>query len=327
MGSTKKRKAKEEQKSTWLSEHPWLAISIFLLSYIIFIILPTTIYRILVDIYIDQTYFYNHLYIYHLINFFSLALFFIVIVPFILGLPNGRNFVRYSQSTRVVNITPAFRTVVFGLIAGIVVLVFMLFSTFLTVVASQSGQVVFDPSLLIDPTQVNIYTSFTPGIWEEVAFRGIILVLLLKKYSKRTSIILNGIMFGLFHAVNYLIVIKDAYFFEAEPAPGWYFAILFQIIYTTFFGIFLAYLFVKSNSLIPCIITHYLVDAFSTQVGSAINVNPWIYYSFAIIIGFGIIPMKINTLIVRACCYTWPQPFDEQVKLFDTYMTIKRDKS
>ncbi|NHK30864.1 MAG: CPBP family intramembrane metalloprotease [Asgard group archaeon] len=323
MGSTKKRKEKIEESSTWLSEHPWIGIMILLFLYAIFLILPGTIYRI----FVTQTYFLTHLYIVHMIDFFGVALFFIIVVPFILGLPNGRNFVRYTQSIRVVNVKPVYRTIVLGLIAGIIILACMLFSTFLTVVASPSGQIVFDPSLLIDPTTINIYTSLTPGIWEEVAFRGIILVLLLKKYSKRTSIIVNGILFGLFHLVNFLVVLKDAYLFEIEPVPGWYVMILFQVLYTTFFGIFLAYLFVKTNSLIPCIITHYLVDAFSTQVGSATGVNPWIYYTFVIIIGFGILPMKINTLIVRAFCYAWPQPYDEQVKLFDTFLTRKKHKS
>ena len=41
-----------------------------------------------------------------------------------------------------------------------------------------------------------------PGIWEEVAFRGVILNLQLKKYSNTISIMLYGVLFGLFHLTN-----------------------------------------------------------------------------------------------------------------------------
>jgi membrane protease YdiL (CAAX protease family) len=41
-----------------------------------------------------------------------------------------------------------------------------------------------------------------PGIWEEIAFRGVILTLLLKKYSEKKSIIINGLLFGGVHFIN-----------------------------------------------------------------------------------------------------------------------------
>jgi membrane protease YdiL (CAAX protease family) len=209
----------------------------------------------------------------------------------------------------------------------------MLLATFLASLVG--GDIIFEPSLMIDPLYpATIYSTLKPGIWEEVAFRGIILVLLLKKYSKKASIIVNGILFGLFHAVNILVGILNALIFEIEPEPslnGFLIIESFRILYTTFFGIFLAYLFIKTNSLIPCILTHYLVDAFASQVtiidyGSN-ELAIWIHLIFITVIGFGILPMIINNLIVRASCYRWPQKFDEQIKFFDTFLARKKHNS
>lgn len=329
MGSTKTEKGRKstktkrdklsEENQSWLGQHIWLAIIILLLGYIFFLIVPTTIYRI----FVNPTFYLNNLYLFYLIDFFSVALYFLIIVPFILGLPNTRRYGEYFQSVRVTRFTPVYRTVVLGLIAAILMLSLMLLSTFLA--TRFEGQMIFEPSLMIDPSYgVSVYAMLKPGIWEEVAFRGIILVLLMKKYSKKTSIFVNGILFGLFHSLNILTAFMNAFLFEIEPEPGFWVYTLFQIGYTTFFGIFLAYLFIKTESLIPCILTHYLVNAFSSQVTNAQNYNPWIFLIFITVIGFGILPMKLNILIVRASCHTWPQPFDEQVGLFDTFLARKK---
>ena len=323
MGSTKTKDKKKDQKISWLGEHPWMGIFVLLFLYYLFLILPGLIYAF----FVSPTFYTTHLYVAHLIDFFGVALFFIVFVPFVLGLPNKRNFVDYTRDIRILNIKPVFRTIVLGFITAIITLACMLLATYLTTLTSPTGQVIFDPSYLIDPTTINVYTALRPGIWEEVAFRGVILVLLLKLYSKRTSIILNGIIFGAFHSMNIVTGILNALFFEAEFNNETIFEILFQVIYTTFLGIFLAYLFIKSNSLIPCIIVHYLVDAFSTLVGVAANVNTWIYLAFMTLFGIGIMSAKINILIVRSSCYTWPQPFDEQVASFDTFLARKSKKS
>lgn len=334
MGSTKSKKGNKKRISekngegTWLSEHPWMGILTLLFCYIIFLLVPNLIYRI----FVNPTFFATHLYLYHIIDFFGVAFYFLVIVPLILGLPNKRGYADHFQSIRVTSIRPPYRTIVLGLIAAIVTLTCMLLATSLAMLFG--GKIVFEPSLLINPAYpASIYSTLKPGIWEEVAFRGIILVLLLKKYSKRTSIIVNGVLFGTFHVVNILFGILNAIFFEIEPEPslnGFLVIEAFRVLYTTFFGIFLAYLFIKTNSLIPCIITHYLVDAFSSQVSIMNYYDDWVIWVHLIlitVIGFGILPMKLNTLIVRASCYAWPQPFDEQVKLFDTFLVRKKYRS
>ncbi len=333
MGSTKTKKEekkvsnkqvtkkvqKKEINYSWLSEHPWLGIILLLFFYIIFLYGPTMLYLLFAS---SPT-----LRIYHIIDFFGVAFYFLFIVPLVFGLPTNRNYVDNCESSRVFHFKPIYRTIVLGIISAVLLTACMLLASYLAVVIGQDGAMVFDPSLLVNPETINVYTALKPGIWEEVAFRGIILVLLLKKYSKRASIIINGILFGFFHAVNLLFMLLNAIFFEEDLDYVRMIGTLFQIVYTMFFGFFLAYLFIKTNSLIPCIISHYLVDALSTLVAPDINVNLWLFWVFATVIGFGILPAKLNILIVRASCYTWPQPFDEQVKSFDTFLARKNRKN
>ncbi len=87
-----------------------------------------------------------------------------------------------------------------------------------------------------------------PGIWEEIAFRGVILTLLMKKYSKRKSIIIDGILFGSAHLVN---------FFRGADLIS----TLVQMVFATTIGFAFAYMYIKTECLIPGIIAHYLIDA------------------------------------------------------------------
>jgi len=332
MGSTKTKKGKRQQKSridkndTLLGRHPWLGIMTLLFWYIIFLIVPSLIYRISVS----PTFFATHLYLYYIIDFFGVAILFLVVVPLIMGLPNNRRYGDFLESTGIINLKPVYRTIVLGVIAAIVTLACMLLATFLATLFGAT--MIFEPDLLINPLYPgNIYGMLKPGIWEEVAFRGIILVLLLKLYSKKTSIIVNGVIFGTFHLVNILTAILYAWIFEIEPEPsfiGFIILTLFQVLYTTFFGFFLAYLFIKTRSVIPCILTHYLVNAFSSQVTtSTISDNLiWVFLIFMTVIGFGILPWLLNNLIVSFSCHTWSQPYDEQVSLFDK-MLARNDSS
>jgi len=328
MGSTKTKEGQKkiqkkdpikQESLTWLSDHPWMGIFTLIFFYIIFLYVPTMLYQLFAS---SPTF-----RIYHIIDFFGVAFYFLLVVPLIFGLPTNRGYKDNCESSRVFHFKPIYRTIVLGILSAIVLTACMLLSSYLAVVIGQEGAMLFDPSLLVNPLTTNIYTSLKPGIWEEVAFRGIILVLLLRKYSKKTAIIVNGVLFGLFHAVNLLFMLLNAIFFEVEPDRVAMVGTLFQIVYTMFFGFFLAYLFIKANSLIPCIIAHYLVDALSTLVATDQNVNLWLFWIFATVIGFGMLPAKLNILIVRASCYTWPQPFDEQVKSFDTFLARKQIKS
>lgn len=310
-----------DSKETFLSKHPWLSILLLLILYIVFAIFPGGLYFMLSDI----GFYFNNLWLAHVVDFFGVAILFIVVVPLILGLPTNRNYGQYLKEIGVTKIKPIFRTIVFGIIAAVITLATMLLTSYLT--SLKDGIIAFTPELLVHPLTLNIYTALRPGIWEEVAFRGVILVLLLKRYSKKSAIIMNGILFGAFHAVNLFVTWLGNVISGSEPMDVTeVYKSLFQVVYASFFGIFLAYLFVKTKSIIPCILAHYLVDGFSTLVTNIYTPYTWVFYALMMIFGLGLLPAILNTLIVRGVCKKWPQPDDEPVEFFDTFLEIKSSK-
>ncbi|GAF70078.1 unnamed protein product [marine sediment metagenome] len=90
-----------------------------------------------------------------------------------------------------------------------------------------------------------------PGIWEEVAFRGVVIPLLSKKYKQILTILISGIIFGLAHAFNIIGVLLSG---------GPHIYTLFQVIYATLMGFSMGYMYLKTKSLLPSIIYHYLID-------------------------------------------------------------------
>ncbi|NVM19619.1 MAG: CPBP family intramembrane metalloprotease [Candidatus Lokiarchaeota archaeon] len=90
-----------------------------------------------------------------------------------------------------------------------------------------------------------------PGLWEEVAFRGVVIPLLSKKYKKILTILISGVIFGLAHAFNIVEVLLSG-----RP----HIFTLFQVIYTILIGFSIGYMYIKTKSLLPGIIYHYLID-------------------------------------------------------------------
>ena len=95
----------------------------------------------------------------------------------------------------------------------------------------------------------HILTMINVGFIEEVIFRGFLFKMMEKENVKR-AIIVSAITFGIGHIVNLLN--------GADLIP-----ILMQIGYAISIGYLFVIIFYKSKSLIPCIITHSLVNSLS----------------------------------------------------------------
>ena len=87
------------------------------------------------------------------------------------------------------------------------------------------------------------------GFIEEIIFRGF-LFRMMAKSNLRSAVIVSALTFGVGHIVNLLN--------GAELIPT-----LLQIAYAVSIGFLFVVLFHKSGSLIPCIVTHSLVNALS----------------------------------------------------------------
>ena len=92
------------------------------------------------------------------------------------------------------------------------------------------------------------------GFSEELIFRGVLQSLFLKKYVYKKSgiflsIFIPAFAFGLFHLIN---------IFQGGPVLP----VIIQVIFATFIGFFFGALLLKTNKLIPLIITHALINFF-----------------------------------------------------------------
>lgn len=95
----------------------------------------------------------------------------------------------------------------------------------------------------------HILTMINVGFIEELIFRGF-LFRMMEKSSVTAAIIVSSLTFGMGHMINL--------FNGAELIPT-----LMQIVYATATGYLFVVIFHKSKSLVPCIITHCLVNSLS----------------------------------------------------------------
>jgi membrane protease YdiL (CAAX protease family) len=92
--------------------------------------------------------------------------------------------------------------------------------------------------------------AINPGLFEEMGFRGLLFTHLRRTYSEKTVIRLTAFLFGLFHFTGLA---------NGESIVG---LILISIMATSF-GLSWGYMVAKTNSVVPSIMVHYLVNAFS----------------------------------------------------------------
>ncbi len=177
------------------SIRPWWSITLVLVLYVIFLLVPNIVLNILAINNANVANWYlNNIVNFWLIYFALIAILWLVIVP-LLKLPDGKRSINeYLNSINLNKYKPAIKTIGLGFLIGGIILCFVVFTAWLEA-KSRGGIQIFWGRLLVEKTiPLNIYYALNPGIWEEVAFRGVIFALLLKKYSQRKTIIINGVM-------------------------------------------------------------------------------------------------------------------------------------
>ena len=95
----------------------------------------------------------------------------------------------------------------------------------------------------------HILTMINIGFIEEIIFRGFLFKMMAKNNVK-SAVIVSAVTFGAGHIVNLIN--------GADLIPT-----LIQICYATSIGYLFVVIFIKSKSLIPCIVTHSLVNSLS----------------------------------------------------------------
>lgn len=122
-------------------------------------------------------------------------------------------------------------------------------------------------------TIFNVLSMLLVGFLEEIIFRGF-LFKAMEKDSVKPAIIVSSLTFGIGHIINLL-----------TGGFSNIVANLCQVCYATAVGFLFVIMFYKGGSLIPCILTHSLVNAASVfQNATKINNTAEILISLAIIV-------------------------------------------
>ena len=272
------------ENDSWLTKNPDLTVLfLILLNFLVSVI---TIF--LTNIIVIDT-------IQHFVISFTIqALFWLLVVPLILHLPNGKEPYRdYFRSIKLTPISPLGKLLLYGIVGSILTLAGLFLAALLY------GGWVLDINQILPPTTWVLLHSLRPGIWEEIAWRGVILTLLLKKHSERRAILINAVLFALAHLTNLLV---------GQPPIVMLGQLIFVFIGTLFLGI----LFVKTKSLLPCIITHYAGDAFGPLfLYSLLQPGPnLIVGGIFMLIGWAV-GNAIAILCLKFALERWPMSFDE----------------
>jgi membrane protease YdiL (CAAX protease family) len=284
-----------EKRKFRLYEHPWLSLLI--------VIVAQTLTLILVGIvaYISVRSLSTTPTAQFITDASSRILTIFIIAPFILRLPKGkRTFRQYLDDIGLSRIQPFFRLLLLAFSCYVISalsqvaasLTYRLFEG-LPITWNFVRWQIFDLSSDLPPNSPSLLFSF-PSIFEEMLFRGIVLTVFLRKYSERQSILFSSVGFGLWHLLSLL--------FGGDPM--W---TVGQVICASIIGLFYGYVFVRTRSLLPPMIVHYLINVFISSLSGYMQSRASIEIQslYGIILSIGIVPTTLMILWVRFFLSRW----------------------
>lgn len=252
------------QYNSKLANHPRLAIALTAITYLLLGMLEN-----LPGTFIPA-----------LLYFSALGVLALYLMPSVLGLPKGRKpFRAYSQDIRLLPWRPVGRNVLLGV--GMAALT--LFSIF--VASLLTGHFELDWSLVPPLRWVK---GLTRGIWEEVFFRGIILALFMRIVPRRKAIFFSTFLFAIVHLDPLNVSIHR----------------LVDVLSIFFMGLLFTYIVLKTGSLLPAIVFHYVYDIFVLLVQNTPGAAE--FQASALLFGFLWMALIIGAFITRYVVERWP---------------------
>jgi membrane protease YdiL (CAAX protease family) len=215
-----------------------------------------------------------------LLYFFVLGFLALYLMPYVIGLPNGRKaFKEYAQDIRLFPLTPLGRNILLGLLMAALTLSSILLASLLT------RHFVLDWSLV---PALRWVKGLTRGVWEEVFFRGIILVLFMRILPMRKAVFFSTFLFAVVH-LNPLAVSLD---------------MIIDVVSIFFMGLLFTYLVLKTGSLLPAIVFHYVHDIFVLLVQNTPGVDETL--ASALLYTFLWIALLIGAVLTKYIVERWP---------------------
>jgi len=224
-----------------------------------------------------------------------------VLVPFVLGLPDGtRSFSAYVDAIRLSRVQPFLRLLLLGLSCYLILALCQAAGTL--VYRVREGQTVtwpfvrgiLDVSGQLPPKSWDILFSF-PWVFEEIAFRGVILSLFLARYPKPTAVVIAALSFGASHMFN----------LATGQELAW---VLGQAVWATILGLFYGVVVLKSGSLWPAMMVHYLGNLFVAPLTWYVQTSASIQTQaiYGVVFSFGLVPTTLMILWVLLFTALWP---------------------
>lgn len=215
--------------------------------------------------------------------FWALGVLALYLMPYVLGLPNGRKSLReFSYDIRLLPMQPVGRNLLVGLLMTALTLGSIYLASLLT------GQFVLDWSLV---PALRWVKGLTRGIWEEVFFRGIILVLFMRIFPRHKAIFMSTFLFAIVHlnplafSLNHLVDVVSIFFM----------------------GLVFTYIVLKTGSLLPAIVFHYIHDIFVLLVQNTPSANETL--ASGLLYAFLWIALILGAFITKTIIDHWPPQF------------------
>lgn len=231
-----------------LYDHPWMAAFVVVLSLVLAFIISIVIFSVLR--FPSQIYYRVPL---QLTIPYLLLIFFIY--PCLYGLPSGwRGLRSYLAEIRLSTVKPLLLQVLIAVVCvGLWLLGFAVFSIILRLIEGLPFSAAFFSRVItfkgIFPPASQGWIMTIPSVFEEVIFRGVLLRIFLRKHSRRLSIVVTALIFGLLHLFNLIDAVELSF-------------ILSQVVMGIGLGIFYANLVLDADSLLPAMLFHYLGNFF-----------------------------------------------------------------
>jgi membrane protease YdiL (CAAX protease family) len=274
-----------------LSEHPWISLFVLVVLMVSSLIAGRTLLQIIslagYEINpINETAFGT---VVGIVLFFG-------IVPFVLGLPHERTSLsEYLSAIRLQRPQSSYKLAVVTMPCIIILFSGWLLASFIYNQLFLGGDLALFFSKLMDisralpPKNWSIITA-TGSIFEEVLLRGIFLTMLLKRHTERKSIVLSATAFGGIHILNLM---------NGPPTTQLFIGVFAQILWCFMYGLFYGYLFIKTQSLIPCMLMHYVGNGFISFFWYTPNASFYVYTMLMIVFYIGLFPTVFSILWIK----------------------------
>ena len=224
-----------------------------------------------------------------LLYFLALGVVALYLMPYVIGLPHGRKSVQaYCRDIRLLPVTPVGRNILLGLLMAMLTLSGIFLASLLT------GRFVFDWSTV---PALRWIKGLSRGIWEEVFFRGIILALFMRVYPQRRASFLAAFLFAVVHLDPMALDL----------------AMIVDLVGVFFMALLLTYLVLKTGSLLPAIVFHYVHDIFLLLVQNTPGADETL--ASALLYAFFWIALAIGAVLTKYVVERWPTKASTTAKI------------